>query len=174
MPRTIPFLTILAICALPLVGHAQKVPAECQPLIDARRKQLTTPYHGYSIENGGKGRSTEVISVEGAMYVLYQGTWKKSPMGPKDLLEQFETNLKTATTYTCQHLPDESVGGAPATVYRTHMENEGTKADAETWIAKATGLIIKQEEDIDVGDGDKRHHSVRYEYTNVRAPAGAK
>jgi hypothetical protein len=41
-------------------------------------------------------------------------------------------------------------------------------------VAKGSGLILRLEEDLDVGDGDKRHISMRYDYTNVQAPAGVK
>ena len=39
------------------------------------------------------------------------------------------------------------------------------------WIAKGTGLVLKEEEDLSDGT-DKRHMSIRYDYKNVRAPAG--
>lgn len=46
------------------------------------------------------------------------------------------------------------------------------KSDAQTWISKGRGLPLKTEEDIDTGDGDKKHMSIRYEYGGVRPPAG--
>ena len=49
---------------------------------------------------------------------------------------------------------------------------EFLKPDAQTWISKSKGLPLKTEEDIDTGGGDKRHMSIRYEYSNVRPPAG--
>ena len=56
---------------------------------------------------------------------------------------------------------------------RGSRENDVIKSDAQTWISKSQGLPLKTEEDIDTGDGDKRHMSIRYEYSNVRPPAGA-
>ncbi len=166
--------TLFTILLWPAVGQAQKIPAACQPVVDAERKGFSTPTHLYSTENGGKGRSTETIFVDGATYVMRNGGWRKSPMTPKDLLAQLETNLKTATAFTCQPLPDESVAGGAAAVYRSHMENQGVKSDAQIWISKSSGLVLKQEEDLDDGAGGKRHLSLRYEYTNVQPPAGVK
>jgi hypothetical protein len=167
-------IAVITLLVWPTVARAQKILAACEPVIDAERKGFSTPTHIYSTEKGGKGRSTETIFVDGASYVFRNGGWRKSPMTPKDLLGQLETNLKTTTAFTCQRLPDESVAGEAATVYRSHMENQGVKSDAQIWISKSSGLVLKQEEDLDDGAGDRRHLSLRYEYTNVRAPAGTK
>ena len=59
-----------------------------------------------------------------------------------------------------------------AAVYQTHNESEEMKADARTWVAD--GLVLRQEEDMDAGEGMKRHMSIRYDYTNVQPPAGVK
>jgi len=67
---------------------------------------------------------------------------------------------------------DESVNGEATAVYTEHTENEGIKGDGQTWVSKSRGLPLRTEEDLDTGDGDKRHMSIRYEYNNVSAPAG--
>ena len=66
---------------------------------------------------------------------------------------------------------DESVNGEAAALYMAHSENDTVKSDAQTWISKSKGLPLRTEEDIDTGDGDKRHMSIRYEYGNIQAPA---
>jgi hypothetical protein len=35
-------------------------------------------------------------------------------------------------------------------------------------------LVLRTEQDMDIGDGVKRHISIRYEYANIHAPAGVK
>ena len=166
------------IAAIPGRASAQKTPAACQPLIDAARKTILTPNHLYETEGSGRrgdnARSVETISTGGATYVQMNGTWRRSPMTPKQAAAQMDTNVATATVYTCTHVGDESVAGTATAVYTSHTENEGVKADARTWVAKSSGLFLRTEEDVDTGGGDKRHMSIRYEYTNVQAPAGVK
>ncbi len=68
-------------------------------------------------------------------------------------------------------MKDESVNGESAALFATHGESEHGKDDNQIWISKSKGVIIKQETDIDIGNGrPKTHMSVRYEYTNVQAP----
>jgi hypothetical protein len=144
-------------------------------VIDAEKKEIMTPHHIYSTDvsagTGKGGEMHEMISTGGATYILYHGTWRKSPMGPKESLQQLEENLANAKSVSCQRLPDETVGGVRAAVYQTH-EGEEVKVDARTWVAG--GLVLRQEEDMDVGEGMKRHMSLRYDYTNVQPPAGVK
>lgn len=58
------------------------------------------------------------------------------------------------------------------TVHRPR--NEGVVADPRTWIANGSGLLVRQEEDIETGLGDQRHVSLWFEYANLRLPAGVK
>ena len=87
------------------------------------------------------------------------------------MLKQEQENIQNAKT-SCRHVRDEVVNGEAAALYMAHAENEGVKSDAQTWVSKSRGLPLKTEEDIDTGDGDKRHMSIRYDYSNVRPPAG--
>jgi hypothetical protein len=41
---------------------------------------------------------------------------------------------------------------------------------ARIWISQGGGLPLRQEFDLDAGAGNKKHHSSRYEYTNVQPP----
>ena len=90
------------------------------------------------------------------------------------MLAQLDTNLTTATAFTRAQVGEESVAGAAAAVFTSHTGNEGVKADARIWVAKGSGLVLRVEEDRDTGGGDKAHVSIRYDYTNVQAPAGVK
>lgn len=169
---------VLVLAAVPSRARAQNIPAACRPLVEAERKVITTPYHLYLTEGparpGDKGRTTEGVSTGGAIYVQVSGKWMRSPLTPKQALAQVDTNLATATAYSCTHVGDESMAGTAAAVYTAHTENEGVKTDVRTWVAKGSGLILRTEEDLDTGGGNKRHMSIGYEYVNVHAPAGVK
>ena len=67
---------------------------------------------------------------------------------------------------------DESVNGEAVALYEMHSQNDIVKSDGQVWISKGKGLPLRIEADIDIGDGDKRHMSTRYDYSNVRPPAG--
>lgn len=163
-------IVALALALTPVLVRAQRIPSVCQPLVDAAKKQILTPHHAWVTQGG---RTTESISIGGATYIQVHGTWKRSPLGPKEALDQMQENLRTATAYSCRHIGNEAVGGVPAAVYTSHVENQGVKADARTWIAIETGLILRQEEDMGTDDGTgTTHMSIRWEYNNVRAPAG--
>jgi hypothetical protein len=167
---------LLAFGATPLA--AQAVPAACQPLFDAQKKEIMTPHHAYSTETavgrGGKGTQGEVISTGGQSYILYYGKWRRSPMSPQRYLDQIKENIASARKIECHQVGSESVSGVPATVYTSHNEGGAGIADAKHWVATGTGMLLRTEEDLDTGGGAKRHISIRYDYANVTAPAGVK
>ncbi len=171
-------LTAAALClaSIPAFAHSQTIPAACRPLVDAERKTITTQHHLYSTEGSAreKGHTTEGITTGGVIYIQVSGEWKRSPWTPKQALAQMDTNLTTASAYSCTHVGDESVAGTAATVYTAHSESEGVKNDARIWVDKSSGLVLRTEADEDAGGGDKTHVSTRYDYTNVQAPAGGK
>jgi hypothetical protein len=39
---------------------------------------------------------------------------------------------------------------------------------------KRTGLPLRSENDLDTGDADQQHLSIRYDYANVQPPTGVK
>lgn len=168
-------LAVLWVAALPGAARAQAIPPACRPLIEAEEKEILTPNHAYLTRGlaGTSGQPTsEVISVGSAMYVLDRGSWRRSPLTPQAALEQLKQNLTTTKQYSCRQVGDEAVDGVPAAVYVAHSETEDLKVDARTWVARDTGLVLRTEEDLDTGNGEKRHISIRYEYANVRVPEG--
>ncbi len=166
-----------ALClGLPALAGAQAIPPDCRPVIAAEKKQIMTPTHAYTTRGEGKAqRVDEVITTSGAMYVLTGGSWKKLPQTQKDMLDRLNLNLAHTRGYACQRLGDESIAGTSATVYQAHAETDDVKSDGKVWVAKDSGLILRQDSDIDSGAGDpKIHMSIRYEYANVQAPAGVR
>lgn len=105
-----------------------------------------------------------------AVYVKVRGRWMKSPVTPQDMADQQEAHIRDAKVYTCQALPDDTVDGERAAVYKTHTENDdiGTR-DAEIWISRSSGLILRTEADVPSASG-RRHESDRFDYANIQAP----
>jgi hypothetical protein len=161
---------------VPLAAHAQKDVASCKPVLDATLKQTTVPYHLYGTTSspvpGGKPIAMELISAGGQNYVYSGGHWVRSPMTAAAMAKQEQDNIRDVKAFACQRVRDESVGGMPAVVYSEHSEGEFGTSDAQVWVAKGTGLVLRTENDTDTGDAAKTHLSVRYDYSNVQAPAG--
>jgi hypothetical protein len=165
-------VALMAACcvSVPAVAAAD---AACQPIFDAATKIFAVPTHSYTTETlpSGKSRNAEAIYANNAIFILYNGKWIHSKATPEDMLKQEQENIQNAKT-SCRHVRDELVNGEVAALYMAHAENEGVKSDAQTWLSKSRACPLKTEEDIDTGDGDKRHMSIRYEYSNVKPPAG--
>ncbi len=154
------------------------VDAACKPALDAILKQISTPTHIYATESssrhGGKPQTHESIYANGAIYVQVRGQWKRSPMSVQDMRKQQEENVRDTKSMACRYLRDETVQGETAAVYHSQGETGAGKSEATLWISKRTGLPLRSENDIDTGDKDKMHLEIRYEYSDVRPPAGVK
>jgi hypothetical protein len=163
----------------PAPNHAESSPlanppqdSTCQAVLDAGDKLFSVPYHAYTtITVDGKPMAGESIAVGGVIYVMINGKWSNSTMSVADMKQLNETNKKKIHNVSCKFVRDESVNGESAALYTTHEETDHGKNDNQVWISKSKGLIIKQETDIDIGNGrPKSHMSGRYEYNNVQAP----
>jgi hypothetical protein len=176
MSRRVRSLTVLAVAlssALCLSPSALAADAACQPGFDATTKLFTVAAHSYTNETlpGGKSSTGEAIYVNGAIYINLRGKWIHSKMTAQDMLKLEQENIRNSKV-SCRYLHEESLNGEVTSLYMVHSENEGIREDAQTWISKAKGLPVRTEEDVDSGDGDKKHISIRYEYNHVQAPAG--
>lgn len=171
-------LTLVGFALLTTIpdGSSHAYAAEsCQSVYDALTKVVTTPSHSYTTHTaafpkGGKPRSSETIYAGGKVYIRVNGKWMASPVEPKDVLEHQRENRERGKA-TCQFMRSESVNGEAATLYSLHRENEGDKEDAQMWISNSTGLLLRSEQDMDVGGAaGKEHRSARFEYGNIRPP----
>jgi hypothetical protein len=167
-------LALALLVAAPAAAQTP-IPAECQPLMAAGDKQFTIPSHAY-ITSKGLGPTpmqSETININGVTYVMTHDRWIKSPMTSEQIGQRAKETARTAKVFTCKQLPDETVGGVPASVYSSHNESAtGGTTDTQVWIAKTSGMALKSEVDIIGAGGHKSHMSVRFEYENVKAPAG--
>ena len=132
----------------------------CKIVRDAISKSTTVPSHAYETETnparpGTGATSHETIRTEDTIYVMMSGKWRKSPLTPAQLRAQEEENWKNAKNVSCKHVGDESVNGQSAAVYSTHNESEDTKEDGQVWVSKSKGLPLREEQDVDLGSGDK-------------------
>jgi hypothetical protein len=172
--RTHALLAVAVILASFAAGSAPLARAQdqCKVVFDAGEKLTATPHHGYMTRTaaGGSSETNEDISVDGAIYVQIHGKWRKSPLTVKQRQEQEQENRKDAKNTSCHYLRDEAVNGEAASVYSAHAETEGLKSDSLVWISKRKGLVLRQEEDLDM-DGDKSHVSAHYQYDKVTAPS---
>ncbi len=171
------------VTAASVIGVAQTPGGSgCKAVYDAGELLSATPHHAYLIKtSSGRKEGTEQIYTPGGIYIQLGGGWKKSPLTMQEMQKQERENIRDARNAACRHLRDESVNGEPAAVYSAHAEvwsahaaTADLKSDTVVWIAKSSGRILKQEEDIDEGDGGKFHESVRYDYNNVTAPAASR
>lgn len=168
-------IAALFLTGLPAATLAQAIPAACKPLVDAELKVLSIPHHAYVTQGPPNKASaqtkSEMITVGGVNYLLYQGKWSRSPMSAQDQLDQMHENIKNTKAMSCHREGEQQVGGQSAIVYTTHTESDAGKDDARLWIAKGSGLPLQVDEDLDAGVGGADHMNIRYEYANVRAPA---
>jgi len=164
--------------AIGLSAAANAADDACKVLFDADRKMIVTAHHSYQtqVSPGHKDpKSSEAIfmgGLKGAVYILVSGKWQRSGWGPEDSLKQKEENIRN-TKASCRYVRDETVSGEAAAVYTIHTESEDVKSDGTIWIGKSRGVPLREELDSGVSPGKSRI-TVRYDYSNVRAPDGVK
>lgn len=159
-------LTLLPIAALLTAAYPASAASPCDSVVAATLKVLQVPSHLYMTERGGRTRDSETIYLNGAIYVKFEGQWRKSAI-PVQTLADSKKEAEDRIG-TCSALRDEVVGGEPATLYKVRNKSEEA-ADVQIWISKLRGLLLKQSYDFDLGRG-VIHNEIRYEYTNVSAP----
>ncbi|MHB8486117.1 MAG: hypothetical protein ACYDCM_10370 [Candidatus Acidiferrales bacterium] len=147
----------------------------CKVLFSAFDKTLITPNHSYvseTVSAKDRPKNNEQILAGGIRYIQVNGKWRKSPVTTQQLQEQDRENRQNAKEYACRYVREEPVQGESAAVYNAHSKTEDFTSDAQVWVSKSRGLILREEEVMDMGDaGGKFHISIRYEYGNVQAPA---
>lgn len=170
------YVFTLAILSLIVMGQAVTARAAdpCQPVLDALTKIVTNPSHTYATQTApftnGQPQTSETIYLNGKVYVRVRGKWMNSPVTAADVLQQEKENRANAKG-TCQLVRNEMIGGEMAMVYAMHQQSEDGNEDALLWISKVTGRALREEQDVILGGaGGKEHRSMRFDYSNVRAP----
>ena len=148
--------------------HAQD---SCKAVYEALDRVFTTPSHSYSTYTV-RGRTIvgEKIYTQGNAFDRGDGKWMKDSDDPKTLLAKEIENRRHGAA-TCQVVREEAITGQPATLYSLHGKAEHRTIEAQMWVAKGTGLLLRQEVDVNAeGSARKSHISTRYEYGNIRPP----
>jgi hypothetical protein len=154
--------SLLPLAALLYAAVPMKAASACDAVIAATLKIMQVPTHLYTTVTGTKPRSSETIYFNGVTYLKVAGQWRKSAFAQEPLAQQKKESEDKIGT--CAVVRDELVGGEPATLYK--VRNKEAEVDAQMWISKSRGLPLKQGFDLDGG-----RMEIRYEYTNVSAPA---
>jgi hypothetical protein len=121
---------------------------------------------------GGKKTSEEIWTGKD-VYVLHGRTWIDMQTTYAEMTRDGanDPDIKKAhEAEQCAMLPDEMVFGQDAAVYRTR--NPVLGVDGKVWVSKSSHLPLKAETTTDAGPM-KSFASMRYEYTDVQAPANA-
>lgn len=165
------FLPVVALLTAAIPVRATSV---CDTVIAATMKVLQVPSHLYMTQTagfiGGKTKNAETIYLNGITYVKVDRDWQKSPVSTKDLADMKKDSDQKLGT--CTVVGNEALGGEPATLYKVHYQTPEDTIDTQIWISKLRGLPLKQIDDMDVGGArGKSHTEVRYEFSNVTAPA---
>jgi hypothetical protein len=148
----------------------------CKFLGEANARIYALPTHMYMTETtaytGGKTRTSELIYFNDATYIQVGGKWSLSKATPQKMAEMQKEAQKDESKMTCRVVRGELINGKASTLYSTYKQTPDVKNDSQIWISKSKGVPVKIEMDMDAGgaDGDS-HRSIRYEYTNVHAPA---
>jgi hypothetical protein len=166
----------LATVAAAVAGFLASVPAlgadeGCAKVQKALENVVTTPAHAYATETSSmRGTTeTETIYLDGKVYVLANGRWTLSPVSSVEMARQLRRN-RNNTGMTCSLVGEEKVGDRPTRVYTTSRRTGDSEIQGKLWIDQASGLLLKQEEDL-AGEKDNTvRRSTRYEYGNVSAP----
>jgi hypothetical protein len=168
-PRPSPMAqpTEMALAATPALDGT------CQALIETSAKLFNMPFHFYFTHTDPDGKTTtmEDIFVDGFAYVPVRGKWFRMPVSSMDTKDLVQLSLKEAKNLSCHALRDENVNGESATVYSVHSEDERGIHDAQVWISKSKGVLLREETDAQKpGQSGKDHLSFRLDYNNVQAP----
>ena len=176
--RTMSFLAICILAGLfGATGTAHAADPACQPVFEAMTKLASTPNHMFMTNTAAYNsapETSETITTADTMYVKVDKAWQKRPYNSQQEATAMRDAYKT-TNMVCQHLRDDAVAGEPVAIYNTQDKQEGgSTVNSQLWISIARGVPVKQTMDMDVGGKmGKSHSDMRYDYSNVRAPAGA-
>ena len=133
----------------------------------------TTPAHVYTRETSSRRGTTvtETIYLDGKVYVLTNARWTLSPDSAVDMVKAQRKSREHATL-SCERVGAETLEDRATGVYTTLRSTSDSRVESKLWIDEASGLLLKQEEDLTAtGDASNVvHRSTRYEYGNVKAP----
>jgi hypothetical protein len=152
--------------------------ADCKPVFEAITRLFNTPNHEYLAQTnaatGDTPMKSEIINTGAVMYVKVEGKWHNSTATGAELQAEEEQNRKNARVTSCKVVQDESVDGVAVTLYSAHTETAYGISNEQIWIAKGTGLPVRETIDMDMGaKGGKSRAEIHVVYVGVEAPVVA-
>ena len=141
----------------------------CKPVFDAMAKLISTPNHTYMQIDSAAKDSGETINTGAQRYLKVDDQWMISPMTTKDLPALDQENRRKYTEERCSYVREEMVAGEPSVLYSAHFKGELSTSDMRVWIAKRSGLPLKEQT-----TSSDHHYSGRHVYDGIRAPDGVK
>lgn len=165
----------IALFAATSAGHVAAEESTCKPLFEAMNRLFTTPSHQYlkqtNANGGAKSTDSEIINTGAALYIRVDGKWHGSNGTGAELQKREEENRKNAKVTTCRIERDEAVDGVAGTLYSAHTETAYGSSDEQLWIAKSSGLPLRETIEIDMVDqGGKSRADIRVVYGAIEAP----
>jgi len=76
--------------------------------------------------------------------------------------DQYTPDIFGGGTRTCSYLHDDAVGGEAAAVYSERYVAKAGTTNAQLWISKTSGRLLREELDGDIPGKGKGHDSVRF------------
>ena len=149
--------------------------AACQAVLDAVIRQATVPVHQkISIESAaapGKPLQSEMIHIGDTLYMQIRGQWTSRPYDGQKSANDARQAMQKAT-HNCARVRSEAVDGQAAELYSVQSKTASGGTELQIWISPATGLPLRQHTVMLEGGTTRSQHDVRFDYANVRAPAG--
>jgi len=149
--------------------------ASCKQVFNSLKRQANTPNHQYFTISGAEpdslAQTNEIITTGRARYVLMNGLWQTLSESPREITKREEENFKKSKT-VCRLVREEMLEGTATSVYVEQSQTGPISSLGTIWIAKSSGLPLREEVNTDAGTGaaGKRHLEIRIVYTDVRAP----
>jgi hypothetical protein len=149
--------------------------AACQAVLQAAIKQAAVPVHQkITVESTaapGKPMQSEMIRLGDTLYMQVGGRWTARHYDAAKSAGDARQAMKKAE-HSCMRVRSEAVDGQPAELYSAQSKTATGSSDSQVWISTATGLPLRQSISILEQGTIKMKNEVRFDYANVRAPAG--
>jgi hypothetical protein len=149
--------------------------AACEAVLQAVIKQTTVPVHQkITIESAaspGKPLQSELIHLGDTLYMQIQGRWMTRPYDAAKVAEDARQAMVNAE-HSCTLVRSEAIDGQAAELYGVTGKTPTGTSESQIWISRASGLPLRQQTTIQEQGKTRVQHEVRFDYADVKAPAG--
>jgi len=163
--------TILLAAATAALTLQRGLAGDCDALTTSWVKHLHTPHRTTMVvTDRGSVSTVQFILIDGKLYINPNGApvWTVIPL-PPDAAEAAYRKSIVDEAEACRAGGSETIGGQPFDIVATHRKGKTGDVDSRIWIAQATGMLFKVEDDL---PGGRREVST-YAFDGVVAPANS-